>query len=294
MARRRGVASMREFDIYSGEPYIIRKDAELVTTTEYYFDLQQQRFLTYLIGKIQQGDPPNTQYTLTTREYFDISRYYPRKKYSYNELVRGMTDRVRQIEAQQCTLRPFGYPWETFYWFNSRHTIFRNEKPDRPALSIRFDQSVANWLFALKDDPWHTLSYDWYNIALLNNVHALRMYEWLKCCGSRRERTKCTLDAVRKRIGVPPASIDRNAHLWHWILDPCIDALNEYTDIHVEWELWKASSYYWAYTDAVFYVTPLPSEEWEARRQKTIETLRQHPGANKEVMPNGKPYPVPD
>ena len=281
---------MREFDIYAGKPCTIRKDGDLITCSKYDMTISQYRILLCLIGKIKSNDSPDTTYTLTTREYFDLCRFYPRKKYSSNELHRGIRSDILQIANVNGIVDPLGYPAETFSWLDKRHITFHQENKRLCAAYVRFDPSVAPMLFGLSKSNKQTLRYDIYNVLAFKNRYSIRLYEMLRFKYFRRPHIVMTLSALRQRLGVPDEVSYVNARFSSYALEPCIEEINKYSDINVYWELWKAGMR--NFTHAMFNVSLASPEECQARRQLVLDTLRAHPGANKEVSPNGRPNPA--
>lgn len=100
-------------------------------------------------------------------------------------------------------------------------------------MKLRFDEDLVPYLLQLKQ---HFTRYELKNILYLKSIHAIRLYELLKCWEYRKEPWKLEMDEFR-RLMMLEEQYERPYDLKKRVLDPSKKDINKHTDINIDYEL---------------------------------------------------------
>lgn len=100
-------------------------------------------------------------------------------------------------------------------------------------MKIRFDEDLVPYLLQLKE---HFTRYELKNILYLKSIHAIRLYELLKCWEYRKKPWKLEMDEFR-RLMMLEEQYERPYDLKKRVLDPSKKDINKHTDINIDYEL---------------------------------------------------------
>ncbi len=121
-------------------------------------------------------------------------------------------------------------------------------------MKLKFDEDLVPYLLQLKE---HFTRYELKNILYLKSIHAIRLYELLKCWEYRKKPWKLEMDEFR-RLMMLEEQYKRPYDLKKRVLDPAKKDINKHTDINILYELIKKGR---SYTHIEFTIKPKDIEK---------------------------------
>jgi len=204
--------------------YFVVKDNDLITKSRYSLTLQQQKILLYFISRIKPDDDEYTTYELTIKDFAKVCGYVEDSGFYYQTIkadIKKLADNSNWIEVDK------GH--EVLFRWIDRAEIDSNSG----TIKIAFHYTVSRYLFDLRE---RYTQYSLYNILCLSHKYSIRLYELLNSM-KYKERFEISIDELRKRLDAE--SYTRFNNFNQRILKPCIDEINDYTDLAVEYSYKK-------------------------------------------------------
>ena len=205
--------------------YFVVKDNELITKSRYSLTLQQQKILLYFISRIKPDDDEYTTYELSIKDFSKVCGYVEDSGFYYQTIktdIKKLADNSNWIETDN------GH--EVLFRWIDRAEIDKNSG----TITITFHYTVSRYLFDLRE---RYTQYSLYNVLCLSHKYSIRLYELLNSM-KYKERFEISIDELRKRLDAE--SYTRFNNFNQRILKPCIDEINDYTDLAVEYSYKKS------------------------------------------------------
>lgn len=205
--------------------YFVVKDNDLITRSRYSLTLQQQKILLYFISRIKPEDDEYTTYELTIKDFAKVCGYVEDSGFYYQTIkadIKKLADNSNWIEIEKGR--------EVLFRWIDRAEIDSNSG----TITIAFHYTVSRYLFDLRE---RYTQYSLYNILCLSHKYSIRLYELLTSM-RYKEHFEISIDELRKRLDAE--SYTRFNNFNQRILKPCIDEINDYTDLAVEYSYKKS------------------------------------------------------
>ena len=205
--------------------YFVVKDNELITKSRYSLTLQQQKILLYFISRIKPDDDEYTTYELSIKDFSKVCGYVEDSGFYYQTIksdIKKLADNSNWIEADNGK--------EVLFRWIDRAEIDRNSG----TISITFHYTVSRYLFDLRE---RYTQYSLYNVLCLSHKYSIRLYELLTSM-KYKEHFEISIDELRKRLDATTYTRFNNFN--QRILKPCIEEINDYTDLAVNYSYKKS------------------------------------------------------
>lgn len=206
--------------------YFVVKDNDLITKTRYSLTLQQQKILLYFISRIKPEDNEFTTYKLSIKDFSKICGYVENSGFYYQTIkedIRKLANFSNWIEIEKDR--------EILFRWIDRAEIDRKSGE----ITISFHYSVCRYLFDLRE---RYTQYNLYNVLCLSHKYSIRLYELLASMEYKRI-FEISVEELRKRLDAE--SYTRFNNFNQRILKPCVEEINEFTDLCVSYSYKKSA-----------------------------------------------------
>lgn len=191
--------------------YKINKSNELITLARNNMGLREQRLLLLLISKIQRGDTPDTEYTISLSEISNITGC----KQNHTAIKRITVNLNRSFWMKN--LKGDGEDWMLSFFHTAKYN------PGQATIRFIFHSEMCEYLFELKD---HFTRYPLQYILPMRSSYSVKLYEYLKCRYQeqpQRTQWSFSLDDLQKYLGTKYAAWN---NFRQKVLEPALGEIN--------------------------------------------------------------------
>ncbi len=224
------------------ENYIVKKRNILNELRSNAMSLQELRFFSIYLAKINSNDPTTRVVTFPLEDFRKIMEL------GRMNLSHTMTATTKLLQKVVNVINPDG-GYSAFQLFK-RCKIYKNEL-DQWYVEIDAHDDALPLMFSFKKEYF---SYKLWNALSLKSKNQLRMYEILKQYQNAGER-KLSLTSLRELLGLASDEYPRWDNFKARVLDSCQQALQENTDICFTYEPIKVGR---KFTGVHFYIQENP------------------------------------
>ena len=216
--------------------YIVAKSNKLVQQSKINLSIYEQRIINYMISKIMADD---TEFNFIEFDYADFCRLCNIKSTNFTyvkQLVKKLYDKSWQVFD--------GTHYVPVKWIDD-YKINYNE------VLLKFHYRMNEFLLNLKESGNYTQT-ELLTYLNFKNKYSPVLYDYCRSFINLTFRNKektiervLTLTELRDKIGLNEAE-NKNKYPYFkdlrvYVLEPCIDEINQYTDLHIEYEPIKKS-----------------------------------------------------
>lgn len=201
------------------------KKNDLIQKSRYSLTMRQLKLLDFLISKINSNDVEETPYSFTVQDFIDVCGLLPNE--SYHTVIK------QELKAiADCSV-----------WVKERDNKERLVRWIDEAIAkedgiytIKFDETVKNYLFGLKDTNGYT-RYRLDNIIFLRSHYSIKLFQ---LCVSHRNQQFFIID-IEELKTLLDVKYQHFYDLNRKVIKPSIDEINAISDIEVNYQAVKDS-----------------------------------------------------
>jgi len=231
-------------DLKTARNQFVVRSNEMIQNSRYHLTRTENCIVEYMISKIRPEDDPNTIYEFHLEEFSHLMRY---KTDSFTELKRT----IKRLADKSFWYVPTDPEKDhvLIRWFDIVHA-----NPSSKILTLTFHQDIKPFLFQLYQRQKKYSQYKLGYVLMLEQYYSQRLYAIL-CSYSNNASywfeigTKSKNDLYVKlcedithKGEIPQSWLDNFGYFRSRVLDPSVKEINEYTNLHIEYETSKKDS----------------------------------------------------
>jgi plasmid replication initiation protein len=205
--------------------YLIEKRNDLNEMRSNGMTLQELRFFSIYLAKINARDRSTRRITFTLTEFKRIMDFQGHDNISY---LKSVTNKI----LSKVINVPNDKKGYTAFTLFKECEVFQDSNTGEWFITIDASDKALDLMFEFKQKYF---SYELWNALQLNSSNQLRMYEILKQYESVHERIISVIK-LRELLGIQPNEYARFGDFKCRVLEPCKEALKLYTDIQYTYE----------------------------------------------------------
>lgn len=234
---------------------LVVKANQLVQKARYDFNLQEMKIMSYCFSMIKPNDGPDTSYIFSIRDYCKVCGIDYDNGANYQKVREGL---LSIINKSFWLMEPDGSE-VTVHWLDKARINRGSGK-----IAIRFDEDLKKYIFGLFKN---FTQYELLCVLPMKSQFSFRLYELLKSQAFKHSY-HYDIDDLKKILMAENYSNFKDFR--KKVLEAAIKEINEYTDLHVEWEPETKGR---KVTGITFYIMQLDVIRYGTNRQKARAEL---------------------
>ena len=208
--------------IEDNQNQLVVKDNELIQRAQYNLTAQQQKLICFVISKIKPTDKVLERYTISARDFADITGIAYNHVYDeFRQMIDDLDEKARWIKVGSETVR---FRWLEIPTYNDRNG----------SITVSINPYLSKYLLQLKGNY---TQYELWNILSLKGKYAVRLYELLKSYSFQK---KIEMDFTHFKQLLCAEQYDRIFDLKKRVLNPAVKEINELTNLQVNYDTGSA------------------------------------------------------
>jgi len=232
--------------------YEVVKHNDLIQRTKYDLTTQEQKILLYCISKVKPNDDDFKLYKFKIKEFCEICGIDEKSGKNYADL----REAVLGIQNKGFYMKQNDGTYISMNWIEK--SIIR---PKKGTIEIRLDKDMKPYLLQLRS---RFTSYSLYFTLAMPSRYGVRLYDILK---SYEGLGQCSFDIDQLKILLWAEKYDIFSNFRVNVLDVGVKNINDYSDIHVSYELFKEGR---KFSRIQFTITP----KWKMGGDETLRTIK--------------------
>ena len=231
-------------DLKKARDQMVVRSNEMIQNSRYHLTRTENCIIEYMISKIRPDDDPDTIYEFHLEEFSHLMRY---KTDSFTELKRT----IKRLADKSFWYVPDdpNKDHALVRWFNIVHA-----NPSNKILSLSFHSDIKPFLFQLYQRKKMYSQYKLGYVLMLEQYYSQRLYAilcsysnnpsyWFEIgTGSRNDLYVKLCEDVTHKGEIPKSWLDNFGYFRNRVLDPSVKEINEYTNLHIDYETSKKDS----------------------------------------------------
>ncbi|MBO0361021.1 replication initiation protein [Hymenobacter sp. BT186] len=219
----------------------------IITTARYDYTACQLDILFYVLAQLKKKDKPNTLYSIQVKEIEDKTG----RMWNYQQLrdaTADMGSRMFEVESEQS--------YKQIWMFQKVEYI-----KGKGSIEVELSNHIRPFLYELKEN---FTSYQLQSALKLTSKYAKRIYQLASQWKDIGETKFYGIDEfkymlmLKDPIGKEPEQFQNISQLKARVLDLAVSQINEHTDLHISYELYKTGR---AFSDLRFFVRKQTSKQ---------------------------------
>lgn len=225
--------------------YLVAKRNDFIQKSRFSLTLIEYKILCYCISKIKPGDPHDTEYSISCKDFLSLLGVDSTSYSHVKKTIKSLSDKSWWIKAGDGTLT-------LMRWFSDI-----NIKPQNGVIDVVFHKKMAEYIFNLQKqrrlDYVSFTSYELKNIIHMKCKYSIRLYELFKSYENRRKWIFEFGTGTDNDICVILSEVDDDGKLvvkksWNdwkqfkkYVLVPAVSEINGLTDMNISYGVRKES-----------------------------------------------------